>query len=285
MKNKSTFWIVTIILSVLVIYTFVCTVGLPVWTKNPLPEVALIQEKEKGENKEKGKAKAKAKEEVQEETEALPNSLAGGNKKEALEKLFELRKMERLLASRVALANEDSMYLVLDLINQNAILEMKGVALHECKIVDYKISNSIRMYHTEKLLNWIAQPFGMERATATFPKIIFNEKIAPKDTIEAAKAEVVPTAPVQPDVFLVMDFERNLRLVVDQVEKPEKEGEKTISDLKWKYKKTEITRSLNSLIRFNREPAMPQINIVLPKTDAIIIYRALPQRPKMVLVM
>lgn len=281
MKNKSTFWIVTVILSVLVIYTFVCTVGLPVWTKNPLPEAALTQVKEKGENKDKNKAKEAEKE----DDVVLADSLSGGNKKAALEKLFELRKQERLLQSRVALANEDSMYLVLDLINQNAILEMKGVALHECKILEYKVSNSIRMYHTEKLLNWIAQPFQMERASATFPKIIFNEKIAPKDTIEAAKAEVVPTAPVQPDVFLVMDFERNLRLVIDQVEKPDEDGQKTISALKWKYKKAEITRSLNSLIRFNREPAMPQINIILPKTDAIILYRALPQRPNMVLVM
>ena len=41
----------------------------------------------------------------------------------------------------------------------------------------------------------------------------------------------------------------------------------------------------DALMKFNREPAMPQINIVLPKTDAIIIYRALPVKPKMVLVM
>jgi hypothetical protein len=286
MKNKALFWTLTVIVSVLLIYALAATVVLPVFTKNPLPKAVVDQSLSGDEKKadKKGNKKAKS-DDVAEEAVALPDSLVASNKKDALDKLFELRKRERLLQSRYMLASDDSMYLVLDMINKVAILEMHGIALHECKILDYSISNSIQKYHTEKLLNWIAEPFQVERSEATLPKIIFNEKIAPKDTIEAAKAEVIPTAPVQPDVFLVMDFERNLRLVVDQVEEPTKEGAKTISEMKWKYKKTEIRRSVNALLKLNREPVMPQIHIVLPKTDAIIIYRALPVKPKMVLVM
>ena len=286
MKNKALFWTLTVIVSVLLIYALAATVVLPVFTKNPLPKAVVDQSLSGDEKKadKKGNKKAKS-DDVAEEAVALPDSLVASNKKDALDKLFELRKRERLLQSRYMLASDDSMYLVLDMINKVAILEMHGIALHECKILDYSISNSIQKYHTEKLLNWIAEPFQVERSEATLPKIIFNEKIAPKDTIEAAKAEVIPTAPVQPDVFLVMDFERNLRLVVDQVEEPTKEGAKTISEMKWKYKKTEIRSSVNALLKLNREPVMPQIHIVLPKTDAIIIYRALPVKPKMVLVM
>ena len=286
MKNKALFWTLTVIVSVLLIYALAATVVLPVFTKNPLPKAVVDQSLSGDEKKadKKGNKKAKS-DDVAEEAVALPDSLVASNKKDALDKLFELRKRERLLQSRYMLASDDSMYLVLDMINKVAILEMHGIALHECKILDYSISNSIQKYHTEKLLNWIAEPFQVERSEATLPKIIFNEKIAPKDTIEAPKAEVIPTAPVQPDVFLVMDFERNLRLVVDQVEEPTKEGAKTISEMKWKYKKTEIRRSVNALLKLNREPVMPQIHIVLPKTDAIIIYRALPVKPKMVLVM
>ena len=286
MKNKALFWTLTVIVSVLLIYALAATVVLPVFTKNPLPKAVVDQSLSGDEKKadKKGNKKAKS-DDVAEEAVALPDSLVASNKKDALDKLFELRKRERLLQSRYMLASDDSMYLVLDMINKVAILEMHGIALHECKILDYSISNSIQKYHTEKLLNWIAEPFQVERSEATLPKIIFNEKIAPKDTIEAAKAEVIPTAPVQPDVFLVMDFERNLRLVVDQVEEPTKEGAKTISEMKWKYKKTEIRRSVNAILKLNREPVMPQIHIVLPKTDAIIIYRALPVKPKMVLVM
>ena len=279
MKNKTAFWLSTTILLLLVIYVLVCTVVLPVVTKNPLPHAKVSEITEDEKNQGNGKEKTAG----EENSNIISESLETGNKKDALQKLFELRKSEKLLQSRYILANEDSMYLVLDLIDKKAILEMKGISLHECKIMDYSISNSIKMYHNESLINWFAEPFYMKNADATIAKIEFNEKIAPKDTAEANKAEVIPTAPKLGDVFIVMDFERNLRLIINQTEKPDKEGRKTISAMRWKYRKTELTRSLNSLFRFNREPAMPQIEIVLPKTDAIIIYRALPVRPKMVL--
>jgi len=73
-----------------------------------------------------------------------------------------------------------------------------------------------------------------------------------------------------------MNFERNLRLVIKQAEKPDDEGKKLISALRRKYQGIEIRRSLQSLLKFNREPAMPQITIVLPKSDATILYKALP---------
>ena len=175
------------------------------------------------------------------------------------------------------------MYLVLDLTTNTVILELKGVSLRECHIIDSKISNSIKMYHTEALLNWMAEPFTVKHVEATIPKIVFVEKIAPKDTIEANKLEVEPTAAKLGDVSIVMDFDRNLRLVIEQAEKPDAEGKKLISALHWKYQEIEIRRSLESFIKFNREPAMPQIDIVLPKTDVAILYKALPLRPKLIL--
>ena len=268
MKNRSAFWLTTIILSILLIYTLVTAVVLPVFTKNALPEAVDVIPDQK-----------------EEISEPIPDSLSVGNKNEALKKLFELEKAEKLLQSRLALANGDSMYLVLDLINEKAILEMKGVALHECKIIDFDVSNSIKMYHNESLINWFAEPFRMEKAEATIPKIIFAEKIAPKDTAEANKVEIITEAPKQGDVFIVMDFERNLQLVINQAEKPDKAGRKSISALRWKYKKKQLINTFNSMVHFNTEASKPQIEIVIPKTDAIIIYRALPVKPKMVLKM
>jgi hypothetical protein len=276
MKNKIAFWIITIILSIFVIYALVNTVLMPVLTKNPLPK-AIVRtspdEKEKPDKEDSKNIK----------DDAIQDSSVSNSSKDAKLKLFELRKRENLLHSRLILANEDSMYLVLDLINNNAILELKGVSLHECRIIDSHISNSIKMYHTEALLNWMAEPFMVKRVEATIPKISFVEKIAPKDTIEANKIAVEPTLKRLGDVFIVMDFDRNLRLVISQSEKPDIDGEKLISALRWKYQHIEITRSLQSLTKFNRQTAMPQIDIVLPKSDATILYKALPLNPKMIL--
>jgi hypothetical protein len=175
------------------------------------------------------------------------------------------------------------MYLVLDLINNTAVLEMKGVSLHESKILESSVSNSIKMYHTEALLNWMAEPFMLKHVEATIPKIEYVEKIAPKDTIEANKVAVEPAPAKLGDVYIVMDFDRNLRLVISQSEKPDDEGKKVISAMRRKYQEMEVRRSLQSLIKFNREPAMPQISIVIPKSDATIFYKALPVRPKMII--
>jgi len=132
-------------------------------------------------------------------------------------------------------------------------------------------------------LNWMAEPFMLKHAEATIPKIEYVEKIAPKDTIEANKVAVEPAAAKLGDVYIVMDFDRNLRLVISQSEKPDEDGKKIITAVRRKYQEVEVRRSLQSLVKFNRQPAMPQISIVIPKSDATIFYKALPVRPKMII--
>lgn len=277
MKNKFTFWFITIILSIIVIYALVNTVIMPVLSRNPLPKATVhnIDEKEKPGKNDKNSPG----------DEAISDLPVAQNSKEAMTKLFELRKKEVLLHSRLSLANEDSMYLVLDLVNNIATLEMKGISLHECRILKSQISNSIKMYKNDDLLNWMAEPFMVKHVDATIPKISFVEKVAPKDSIEANKATVEPAPAKLGDVYMVMDFERNLRLVIEQAEKPDAEGKKLITALKRKYQGIEIRRSLQSLVKFNREPSMPEIDIVLPKSDATILYKALPLHLKMILKM
>ena len=279
MKNKLTFWIITSILSVFVIYALVNTVLMPVLTKNPLPKAATRSTGEKEKN-----SKEDNKENNNDSRDDQPSEVkgSGGSTGDKM-KLFDLRKTEVLLHSRLTLANEDSMYMVLDLVNNTAILEMKGIPLHECHIIQSKVSNSIKMYHTEALLNWMSEPFVVRRAEATIPKIEYVEKIAPKDSIEANKVPVEPATAKHGDVYIVMDFDRNLRLVISQSEEPDAEGKSLITAMRRKYQESEVRRSLQSLVKFNREPVMPQITIVIPKTDATIFYKALPVRPKMIL--
>jgi len=276
MKNKLTFWIVTSILIIIVGYSLASIVILPILTKNILPRasVRILEDKEKSDKKEKNNVVS----------ESSDSSVSKSSKDEAM-KLFELRRREVFLHSQLELANEDSMYLVLDLVNNLAFLEMKGIQLHECRILNADISNSIKMYHTESLLNWMAEPFTVKHIDATIPKIVFIEKIAPKDSIEANKTSAEPVATRLGDVFIVMDFDRNLRLVISQSEKPDDEGKKIISAMQAKYMQTEIRKSVQALIKLNREPAMPQISIIIPKTDATIFYKALPVKLKMIIKM
>ncbi len=278
MKNKIAFLLITCILGVLVIYILVISIVMPVMTKTALPKVFInapvVKEKS-------GKGKT---ENSNPKEEPIPDSLVAKSSKDGLKDIFDLRKKENWLQSRFELASEDSMYLVLDLAHNTAVIEMKGIVLHECKIVKSEVSNSIKMFRNETfLLNWMAEPFTVKHIDSTIPKISFIEKIAPKDTIEANKVEVEPKLPELEDVYIILDFDRNIRLVIQQNEKPTEKGKKAISDLSWKYQLAEIKRTVQSLTKFNRQPSMPQITITLPKSDATILYKSLPVNIKMIL--
>ena len=284
MKNKIAFWIITLISVILVVYISVITVIQPVFTKNTLPRAIArnLEIKDKGTKGDKDKVTKP------EQTNSGDDSIsasdgAGPTPNENVNKLIELRRKEILLRSRLSLANEDSTYLILDLINNTAVLELKGIPLHECKILHSEISNSFRSYSKDALLNWMSEPFILKNVEATIPKISFIEKIAPKDTLEANKMVTEPKETKLEDVFIVMDFDRNLRLVISQSELPDPEGKKIISNLRNRYHKIEISRTVKALTKFNREPVKPQIEIVIPKSDATILYKALPLYPRMIL--
>ncbi len=273
MKNKIAFWIITFGLTILILYISVITIIRPVFTTHALPKTtARIIEK----------IVKSGKDDIKKQEDEPMASKADTNG-DSVHKLLEFKRKEILVRSRFLLASDDSMYLILDLINDLAILELKGISLHECPILHKEISNSIKSYSADALLSWSYEPFEMKTVDATIPKIIFIEKIAPKDTLEANKTVAEPKETKLGDVFIVMEFDRNLRLVISQSEKPDVEGEKIIGDLKRKYSKAEISRSIKGLLNFTRESVKPQIEIIIPKSDATILYKALPDNPRMIL--
>jgi len=276
MKNKIAFWIITVLSIACVVYVSEITIIQPVFTKNPLPKATIrttTEVKKKG-----GKDEV-----IVPEEDTISSSETGNSGKDVQNKLLDLKRKEILLRSRLTLASEDSTYLVLDLINNLATLELKGIPLHVCHIIRTNVSNSIKMYPADALLNWMAEPFVLKSVDATIPKISFIEKIAPKDTLEANKMVTEPKEAKLGDVYVVMEFDRNLRLVLSQNELPDNDGLKLISTLTKKYSKIEVARSIKALTKFNREPVKPQIEIVIPKSDATILYKSLPLNPRMIL--
>ncbi|MEI7829861.1 MAG: hypothetical protein WCI31_08835 [Prolixibacteraceae bacterium] len=295
MAKKNLFWSIIIILLLISAYVLTTTVILPVATINPLPEAVLPKAETKKDNNAKKQDKADNASKKNDKTEKnakkadakVQNTPAEAefvsNSKDDVAKLFELKKTETLLRSRYYLSSEDSIYMVLDLVNKVATLEMKGIPLHDSPIQDVWISNSIKMFHTEALLHWISQPFVLKNANSTIERVQFLVKIAPKDTIEANKAEAIPAPRKTEDVFIVMNFERNLQLVIQQSEISLGEDKARIDSLKSNFFNRETENSLKALTKLRRDAVTPKIFISMPKADAVTLYRALPQRLKMVI--
>jgi hypothetical protein len=139
------------------------------------------------------------------------------------------------------------------------------------------------MFHTEALIKWISQPFTLKNSISSIERVQFLVKIAPKDTIEANKAEALPAPRKTDDVFIVMNFDRNLQLVIQQSEISEGADKARLDSLKTGLNRSEISKSLKSLTSTKRETVIPKIVITMPKKDAITLFRSLPQKLKMVL--
>lgn len=295
MAKKTLFWIVTSLLILVASYLLTTTVILPVATKNPFPEPAVPRTETKSDNSSKkiekadnaakkteksikGNKKSDARTPNNSETE-----ISVTNNKDDLTKYFELKKTEYLLRSRYNLSAEDSIYLVLDLVNKFARLEMKGIPLYDSNINSVWVSNSIKMFRSDALLKWISQPFTIRNVESTIERVQFLVKKAPKDTIEASKMEAQPAPRRTEDVLIVMNFDRNLQLVIQQAELSEGADKQRIDSLKNVIFKRETEKSLKALTTLKREVIMPKIVITLSKSDAITVYRALPQKLKMVL--
>jgi hypothetical protein len=294
MAKKSLFWTVTILLVLITVFVFTITVVVPVVSKDPLPAATaksaaktdngtkkqekVVTAPGKGEKIDKNGKKRDVK--VQ---NSQPNEVPVTGSKNDLLKYSELKKDESVLKARYSLSTEDSVYLVLDLVKKMATLEMKGIPLHDSPLKDVWISNSIGMYHSEALIKWISQPFVLKNAISSIERVQFLVKIAPKDTIEANKAEAIPAPRITEDVFIVMNFERNLQLVIQQSEVSEGEDKARIDSLKISMFKKEAERSVKALTSLKRDAVTPKIVITLPKTEAITLYRSLPQKLKMVL--
>ncbi len=275
----------------LVAYVFVVVVVMPV-NKAFLPITKLEQPVEKvTKSKKKSAQKVVAKspkkssqnDDSNVETSALDENVSSADLQSRFDSLSILRKQAAFLSARYELSKQDSIYLVVDLIDSVASLEVKGVSVHKARILGVDVSHSLKLFHAKDFSLWLEYPFELKSATATIPKYPIVVKNAPKDTLEAAKQEAVPTIPHREDVFITMNFTKNLRVVLSQAEQLDSIGKIRIDSLKWEKRKTHLNKAYQSLTTFQYDKISPFINIKLSKVDVTIIYRALPDKPQMVL--
>lgn len=295
MANKPLFWTITILLFVVAAFVLTTTVILPVTTKNPLPEAvssksevkvdsnAKKTDKATGTPKKNEKAAKNGKNSEVKVAESQPAEEAASAGKEDLLKYYETKKNELVLRSLYNLSAEDSAYLMLDLTTKVATLEMKGVPLHDTPLKEVWISNAIKMSPIAELTRWLSQPFVLKNVVSTIERVQFLVKNAPKDTIEANKVDAIPVPRRTEDVFIVLNFDRNLQLVIQQSEISEGADKARIDSMKTNFFKKETEKSIKALTTLKRDAITPKIVLTLPKTEAITLYRALPQKFKMVI--
>jgi hypothetical protein len=194
---------------------------------------------------------------------------------------LKLLKERSFLQSRVVMAQTDSIYLTVNLDDSTANLEISGVSVHKAKITNMKASKILEG-NENAILSMLSAPFTISHAIATIKKDPVMVKIAPKDTSEY-KPDIMPDTSITEPVNYILETDQGVRIYVYQQEnvKMSDRINQFKFDLNDRLKDT--WSALKKIAVFKVPDYHPYIKIKLPRSDAKIIYRAIPKNGQIAL--
>jgi hypothetical protein len=186
-----------------------------------------------------------------------------------------LLKEKAFLQSRVTMAESDSIYLTINLPDSIVNLEINGVSVHKAYIERINVSKMYKGRNDYVILSMLSYPLTIRRNFSSIEKEPLMIKIAPKDTSEYVPDIIPDTADYEP-VNFIMEMENGTRVCIYQNEKLRSlDGIRFfIFDLKQRFRCT--AGRFVRIITFRVPEYQPYIKLRIPRSDAKIIYRALP---------
>ena len=177
--------------------------------------------------------------------------------------------------SRITMAESDSISLSLNLPDSAAFLEINGVTVFTAKLSSIKVSKVFTRADQYAVGSLFSFPLEIRSDISSIKREPLMHKIAPRDTSEYKPDAVPDTAKVEP-VSYILEMGNGCRLYVYQ----ESDGEGSAVN-RLLFDLTDRTRNswdiVKSVFTLKVPEYHPYIKIVLPGSDARIIYRALPK--------
>ena len=187
-----------------------------------------------------------------------------------------LLKEKAYLQSRIVMAESDSIYLTLNLADSTANIEICGVVVHKSNMKSFKISKILSSGNENTILSMLATPFTISSAIATIKKEPVMIKMAPKDTSEY-KPDIMPDTSITEPVNYIFEMKDGIRIYVYQEENVKFNDRVSLFTFDIKDRLRDTWSALKSVAVFKVPEYHPFIKIRLPRTDAKIIYRAIPK--------
>jgi hypothetical protein len=187
-----------------------------------------------------------------------------------------LLKEKAYLQSRLIMAETDSIYLIINLADSTANIEISGVGVHKTKMSSLKISRILMSGNENIILSMLASPFTISKDYSTIKKEPVMIKMAPKDTSEY-KPDILPDTSLYEPVNYMLEMSYGTRIYLYQEEREKFSDRMTLFGFDIKDRIRDTWSSLKSVLLFKVPEYHPHIKIRLPRADAKIIYRALPK--------
>lgn len=188
---------------------------------------------------------------------------------------LKLLKEKAFLQSRIVLAETDSIYLSVNLADSTANIGIYGVVVHKAKISKIQISKILMRRNESAILSMLATPLTISQSFATIKKEPLMIQMAPKDTSEY-KPDIMPDTTITEPVNYILETDKGVRIYIYQEENTKIDDK--ISQFKFDltYRIKDTWSALKRVATFKIPEYHPFIKIRLPRTDAKIIYRAIP---------
>jgi hypothetical protein len=164
----------------------------------------------------------------------------GSDKRFATDSAYiNLLKEKSFLQSRIALAENDSIYITLDIPDSTANLEISGVIVHTAKMKKIRISKILSSGNEAAIYSMLSAPMNIMNDFASIKKVPLMIKMAPKDTSEY-KPDIMPDTADRESVNYILEMNNGIRIFVYQAEDTTSTGRKNhfMFDLKDKLKAT-----------------------------------------------
>ena len=215
---------------------------------------------------------------------AIKNELGTARieKKETDERIYSdsaylrLLKDRAFLQARIVLAETDSIYFTINLSDSTANIEISGVSVHTAKISSIRASKILMKGDENIIISMLSTPFTISSDIATIRKEPVMIKMAPKDTSEY-KPDMMPDTSLTEPVNYIMEMTNGTKIYVyqEEVEKFSDRMNLFSFDINDRFRET--WRSLKRVFLFKVPEYHPYIKLRVPRSDAEIIYRAIPK--------
>jgi hypothetical protein len=189
---------------------------------------------------------------------------------------LKLLKEKAFLQSRMIMAETDSIYLTLNLSDSTVNLEISGVSVHQSRYSAIEASKIFIKGDENLILSLMATPFTISKDWATIKKEPVMIKMAPRDTSEY-KPDIMPDTSLTEPVNYIFEMTDGTRIYVCQSENDKYGERKSQSRFDFHYRLRDAWSCMKSIVRFRIPEYHLYIKIYLPRSDAKIIYRALPK--------
>jgi hypothetical protein len=187
------------------------------------------------------------------------------------------------LDARLAMSEDDSIGMRINLREKALYLEIKGIVLHRTPILEEKTSSFFRHLSPAEKYVLFRKPLAIQDDEANIDKDKFEIVYAPKDTVEAmARPEIVPDTVLREPILYRLYFQNGIRIQVAGVLAD------TVKQFWPRFRfdyndKVKFLKGLaGSVLSKKPVPYRPTISIVIDAREAQAIYRAVPKKGKVI---